>query len=319
VLPLAAGQPMLDPEFETYLAWVGDLAELIVVDGSPPDVFAEHAAAWGRHGIHLAPDGETLMGKVAGVMTGVRLASHDRVVIADDDVRYGPEITDLVARLDGAEVIRPQNYFDPLPWHAVWDSGRSLINRVTGGDWPGTLAVRRSVVVSAGGYAGDVMFENFELVKTIEAVGGRHLVARDIFVRRLPATTSHFTSQRVRQAYDELARPGRLVPFLAVLPTAAALTATRRWEPLRRFVSVASVLAVVAAEIGRRRDGGRARFPFRCSLAAPLWVTERSFTAWAALFARARGGVAYRGHRIPHAALSRVERERRIAAAADRP
>ena len=28
------------------------------------------------------------MGKVGGVLTGLRLASHARVIVADDDVRY---------------------------------------------------------------------------------------------------------------------------------------------------------------------------------------------------------------------------------------
>lgn len=233
-------------------------------------------------------------------------------MIADDDIRFGPEIFDLVALLDRAEVVRPQNFFDPLPWHAVWDSGRSLLNRVTGGDWPGTLALRRSVLLAAGGYAGHVMFENYELVKTIEAAGGRHLLAGGVFVRRLPPTASHFLSQRVRQAYDELARPIRLLAFLAVLPAAITLAATHRWGALRRAAVAATALVVVAAEVGRRRDGARTRFPARCSAVAPLWIAERSLCVWVALFARARGGVTYRGRRVERPALSRDQRRTEI-------
>lgn len=312
VLPLAGDQARVDREFVDYLAWVSRRAELIVVDGSPPEVFAEHERCWGRYGAHVTPLGETLVGKVAGVMTGIRLAGHERVVIADDDVRYGPEIAEVVARLDDAEVVRPQNFFAPLPWHAVVDSGRSLLNRVRGGDWPGTLAVRRSTVLAAGGYAGEVMFENYELAKTVEAAGGRHLMAGDLFVRRLPPTTAHFLSQRTRQAYDELARPGRLVPFLAVVPAMAFLAAGRRWAALRWATGAGSLLVVAAAEAGRRREGARQWFPARCSLAAPVWVVERSLCSWAALFARARGGVVYRGRRVRRAALSSAERRQRI-------
>ena len=313
VLPLAAEEPATEDEFAAYLAWIAARAELLVVDGSPPDVFAAHDRHWGGCATHVRPAGTTLVGKVANVMTGVRLASHERIVLADDDVRFGPEIAELVARLDRAEVVRPQNFFDPLPWHAVWDTGRSLLNRVTGGDWPGTLAVRKSALLGAGGYSGEVMFENYELVKTIEAFGGRHLRADDLFVRRLPPSTRHFLHQRVRQAYDELARPGRLVPFLAIAPTAAVLAGLRRWMTLARITVGSAALIVAMAEIGRRRKGGRTRFPARCSFAAPLWVAERSLTVWAALLARCRGGVLYRGHRVRAAALRPAERHRRIA------
>jgi len=36
--------------------------------------------------------------------------------------------------LAGADLVGPQNFFDPLPWHARWDSARTLLNRASGGD-----------------------------------------------------------------------------------------------------------------------------------------------------------------------------------------
>lgn len=318
VVPLSADDPFVTSEWTQYLEWISGQGELIVVDGSPREAFAVNDRVWGGYGIHVAPSEWSLVGKVANVMTGIRLASHERVVVADDDVRFGFEIHALVARLDGADVVRPQNYFDPLPWHALWDSGRSLLNRVAGGDWPGTLALRRSTLLAAGGYAGDVMFENYELVKTVEAAGGCHRVARDIFVCRLPPSASHFLSQRVRQAYDEIGRPGRLVPFLAVVPVVGVLAGMRRWRTLRRATFVSIALVVTTAEIGRQREGAWSYFPFRCSIASPLWVAERSVCSWAALYARARGGVVYRGRRVKRATLSSRERRMRIAARAVR-
>jgi hypothetical protein len=67
----------------------------------------------------------------------------------------------------------PQNYFDPLPWHAAWDSARILLNRGLGMDYPGTLAVRRAAFLSAGCYDGDVLFENLELMRTLRSDGAR--------------------------------------------------------------------------------------------------------------------------------------------------
>ena len=312
VLALAANQVLADPEFDAYLAELASHCELIIVDGSPEGVFVAHHDRWPM-ARHVPVAGPTLMGKVGNVLTGVALASHERVVISDDDVRFGPELRDLVARLEDADLVRPQNYFGQLPWHAVWDSGRTLLNRFVGGDWPGTLAVRKSCLMEAGGYAGDVMFENYELAKTVEAVGGRHLTASDIFILRVPPDTDHFISQRVRQAYDELARPYRLVPFLSVLPTITYLVLRRRWTWLRRYATLGVVTVVGAAEVGRRRDGAVAYFPLRCTLAAPLWTLERALCVWLALLAYVRGGVPYRGKRIRHAALPRRERARRLA------
>ena len=208
----------MDGELIAYLRGVARDAETIVVDGSPPPVFAANAAALVdaiAGGLrHLPPAVElaTEMGKVGGVLTALHLASHEKIVVADEDVRYdGKTLAAVAAALDTADVVRPQNYFDPMPWHAGWDTGRVLLNRMTGGDWPGTLGVRRSALRATGGYDGRAMFENLELVRTIVAAGGREATLYGLFVPRSPSTARHFWSQRVRQAYDEIARPGRLV------------------------------------------------------------------------------------------------------------
>jgi hypothetical protein len=301
------------PELAEYLRWLGCRAEVLVVDGSPPAVYARHHEALRAHVRHLPPDPRLgyVNGKVNGVLTGVREATNERVVIADDDVRYDAESLERMAELLGAaDVVRPQNYFAPAPWHAVWDSGRSLINRALGGDYPGTLGVRRSVVLATGGYDGDVLFENLELIRTLSAAGGREVRPMDLFVRRLPPTTRHFLSQRVRQAYDDLALPLRLTAFLALLP-ALALTPRRRRGPLAAGVLVG---AAALAEAGRRRGGARRHFPARCALCAPAWVIERALTSWLALGACvALGGVPYAGGLIRRAATPPRELRRRHA------
>jgi hypothetical protein len=315
VLPLKSSQPANDAEFTDYLRNISYFCELIIVDGSPSQVFDAHQIAWGEFALHIRPVSITLMGKVGGVMTGVNRASCDKVIIADDDVRYGAELADLVHRLDDADVVRPQNYFFPLPWHAAWDSGRILLNRMSGGDWPGTLAIRSSALIEAGGYAGDVMFENYELVQSICDIGGRHKLAADIFVRRLPPSSSQFFSQRIRQAYDELARPLRLVPFLLIGPLTLSLVLCRRWQWLARATLATSVGTVIIAESGRRRAGAGAYFPFRCSLMSPFWVAERAICSWAALLAWARGGVLYGGRRLRRPATRFKRRPRQTLTA----
>jgi hypothetical protein len=311
ILPIRSASSQTEGELTPYLHWVAHRAETIVVDGSAPDVFAQHAAAWGSVVRHVAPasDLATPMGKVGGVLTGLRLASNERIIVADDDVRYDEKSMCQVARaLDSAHVVRPQNFFEPLPWHARWDSGRMLLNRLAGGDWPGTLGVRRSVLRATGGYDGRAMFENLELVRTVLAAGGREQLLLATFVARRPSTARHFWSQRVRQAYDEIARPARLAGQLALLPGAALLVAGFGWMAL----GIAALGVMGLAELGRRRAGGRAVFPASASLLAPAWVVERALCSWLAVGSYvALGGVRYRGTVLRHAATPmRVLRSR---------
>jgi hypothetical protein len=304
VLPLRWADDTGLAELTGYLRGLRRLVDVTVVDGSAPDVFARHADAWRGLVRHVAPDPALrgVNGKVLGVLTGVALARHEHVVVADDDVRYDEAGLRAAHRLlDDVDLVRPQNHFDPLPWHAWWDTGRTLLNRALGADWPGTLAVRRSTFVAMGGYDPDVLFENLELVRTVRAYGGTDAAPRGLYVRRLPPSSAHFLGQRVRQAYDDLAQPARLAVSLAVLPAVAAALAARRPGPL-----LGAAAAVVAlAEVGRRRAGGAAVFPRTTPLAAPLWLVERGVCSWLAVGNRVlRGGVRYAGTRVARAAHS---------------
>jgi hypothetical protein len=315
LLPLRAPQPA-PAELVDYLRRISALMPVIVVDGSDPDVFeVTHRAL--PFALHIAPDAalRCANGKVHGVLTGLRHVTAPAVVIADDDVRYEPEaLRRSLDALDDADLVRPQNYFDPLPWHAVWDTARTLLNRALGADFPGTLVVRTATVRRAGGYDGDVLFENLELMRTIEAVGGRCVHRPDIYVRRLPPTTRHFRGQRVRQAYDELARPARMAAQLAIVPAVATLLARRRAATLTGLAAT----AVAVAEAGRRRAGGRRHFPAAASWCAPGWLLERGVCSWGALALRTRGGVRYAGGRLVRAATPLRDLRRRLASAVQR-
>ncbi|HEV7770538.1 MAG TPA: glycosyltransferase family 2 protein [Solirubrobacterales bacterium] len=309
VLPLRWAAPGPIEELSAYLRSIAAVAdEILVVDGSPAAVFAEHAVALRGVARHLAPhpDLDFQMGKVNGVLTGVRECSGELIVLADDDVRYDPStLRRAVELLERADLVRPQNYFDELPWHARWDTARSLLNRVfTGdptfpvGDFPGTFAVRRSALLATDGYDGDALFENLELMRTIHAAGGKVTTPLDLYVPRRPPSTAHFRSQRIRQAYDDFAIPARIGAFLALAPLVAC---SLRRGHVRRL-AIGALAAMVIAEIGRRRAGGATRFPVSGSLLAPAWVAERSLCSWLAVAEKLRGGVLYGGRRLGHSA-----------------
>ena len=279
--------------------------DLIVVDGSPPDAFAANHDRIAGRALHVPvdPARRSEMGKVGGVLTGLDLAQHERTVIADDDVRFDRAGLDrVITLLAGHHLVRPQNYFAPLPWHALWDTARTLLNRALGADYPGTLGVRRSVLLELGGYDGNVLFENLELIRTVNARGGTAVAPLDLFVRRLPPTTAHFWGQRTRQAYDDFAIPARMALWLSIAPSLTWCMARRRMFPLL----AAATASVLIAEAGRRRGRGAKVFPARSSLLAPLWIAERGLCSWLAVLQRVRfGGVRYGDSIIRVAAHSR--------------
>jgi hypothetical protein len=317
LVPLRCDAPCVPGAHASLSAYLASIAAagmtVVVVDGSPSAIRDRHRGAFAPVARHLPVDHDlrTANGKVAGVLTGLRATDTPLVVIADDDVRYDEaSLAAVLDRLDGADLVVPQNVFRPLPWHAAWDTARTLLNRAVGHDYPGTLALRRSALPH--GYDGDVLFENLELIRTVRAGGGRVAVALDVVVPRLPPTTATFLRQRVRQAYDDFAQPPRLLAALAVLPATIAAVRSRR----PGWLAAGAAMAIAVAEVGRRRGGGRDAFPPWTPLLAPLWIGERAVCSWLALGSRlVLGGVRYRGVTIRRAATPR-RRLRAVAAAA---
>ena len=141
-------------------------------------------------------------------------------------------------------------------------------------------------------------------------MGGRVVSPPDLFVRRLPPPARHLWSQRVRQAYDSFAVPGRLAAELALLPAVAALVRCRRTAVLAGGAG----LSVAVAEVGRRRGGGRAVFPASAAAGAPAWLAERAVCAWLAVGCRSvLGGVPCAGTVLSKAANPRRDLRLRLA------
>ena len=285
--------------------------EVIVADGSPASALrGPHGSSFaGFRRIDVGGIAPNQNGKVVGVHAGVVAATRERIVIADDDVLYDmPTLVAVACLLDGADLVVPQNFFiGPHRWHALWDTSRMMMNRAFAHDFPSTFALRRSMFVRMGGYDGDVLFENLELIRTVEAAHGRITWAPDLFVPRFPPTQATFMRQRVRQAYDSFAQPTRLATELCLAP--AFIWGIARH---RRIAAAGLLVAVTAAEFGRRKGGGKGTFPAIASLLAPGWVLERSVCAWGAVGLRLiKGGVRYRDGRLRRAASSKRDLRRR--------
>jgi hypothetical protein len=270
--------------------------EVIVVDGSAPEVFAEHDRAWRdlcRH-VTVDPKYTYLNGKVNGVHTGVDLARSEKIVLADDDIRYTAEdierACDLLERHD---MVRPQNYLSPLPWWARMESARMLINRgvLRTGDYPGTCAFRRSTCLSVGHYDGDVLFDNEEIVRHFALQGAKVFYALDLFILKRPPTFRKWVEQRPRQAYEDFVMRAKTLLFISLLPLTIILGLFMKARAALAFICFVFVSAMLIALRGILRDKAYRFFPAYVILYAPVWVIERVLsTYWAIYWRVARGG-----------------------------
>lgn len=269
--------------------------EVLVVDGSPPEVFAEHAEAWRTVCRHVPIDAQYkyLNGKVNGIHTGVAIAAHERIILADDDIRYTPDDARRMAGLlEDYDMVRPQNYFRPLPVWASTEAARMLINRhwIAEGDYSGTLGVTKRAMLRAGHYDGDVLFDNEEIVRHFRLKGARIKYARDFFLLKLPPTFEKWLEQRPRQAYEDFVMRAKTLLF-ASLPLVLALTWIKAgWRILLIYVAVISLSASFSAALGLK-DGALRFFPTQIIFYAPLWIAERCVsTYWAFYWYLTRGG-----------------------------
>ena len=134
------------------------------------------------------------------------------------------------------------------------------------------------------------------MVRTAQAAGLRVSNRPDIIVARVVPLTRHFADQRLRQAYDSWAQPGRLVAELAILPLTAVLAVRRR-----RCLALLAGAVVAAAVTGRHRYSPLPT-PWDAPAWSLAWVAELAVLSWYAVGVRVRGGVRYHGRRVTRAA-----------------
>jgi hypothetical protein len=282
-------------DFKNYFRLLASAGcEVLVVDGSPPEIFAEYEKLWSGACRHATVDSQYkyLNGKVNGIHTGINLASHERVILADDDIRYtAHDVRRMSELLDSYEMVRPQNYFRPLPIWARTESARMLINRawLKEGDYTGTLGVRRSAMREYGHYDGDVLFDNEEIVRHFRLHRARIAYARDFFILKRPPTFHKWVEQRPRQAYEDFVMRAKTAFFLSLPLLLILCSLIGGWRWAIAFVLTVAVGAIVLASRGLGDKAARF-FPRWIVFYAPLWIAERAASTYWALYWRAVHG-----------------------------
>jgi hypothetical protein len=270
--------------------------DVLVIDGSPAPVFEQHAGGWRSLCRHERVDRSFgyLNDKVNGIHTGVRLAATEKIILADDDIRYTAREIDRVRELlDNFEVVRPQNYLSPLPWWGRMEAARMLINRATlrTADYPGTCAFHRDAMLRVGPYDGDVLFDNEEIIRHFARAGATINYAANLFVQKRPPAFRKWIEQRPRQAYEDFGLRTKTALFLSLPLIAAWIRVTFGLRALLIFLAGASFASVMLAGAGRLRGSAAQFFPWSACFAAPLWIIERTIsTYWALYWHFAYGG-----------------------------
>ena len=304
------------------LAAIG--CEVLVVDGSPAQVFAQNDAAWADSCRHEEVNRRFgyRNDKVNGIQTGVERARCEKIVLADDDIRYGAEsLIQVVEMLDHCEVVRPQNFLAPLPWWAGMEAARMLINRATlrTADYPGTCAFRRAMMLAAGAYDGDVLFDNEEIIRHFAESGATIAYALDLFVRKRPPVLRKWIEQRPRQAYEDFGLRGKTALFFALPPLSLGVAWRFGGKGIVISLALIALLSSALALRGWRRGHARKYFPLRVIFFAPLWVCERSLsTYWALYWLLVHGGYPFGGQLLSRGTGRAWRRGGRIAARAAR-
>ena len=298
--------------------------DVLVIDGSPGDVFSEHDRIWSdicRHE-RVDPRFKFLNDKVNGIHTGVNLATTEKIILGDDDIRYTPtDVEGVCHLLDQFEVVRPQNYLLPLPWWARIEAARMLINRATLriADYPGTCAFRKSTILNAGEYDGDVLFDNEEIIRHFARCGSRICYANNFFIQKRPPKFRKWLEQRPRQAYEDFGLRFKTVLFASLLPLAVAIIFIGGVKSRLIFALSIAATSILLAFTGRIRGRARKFFPLSVCLFAPVWILERTLSTYCAFsWFLIRGGYPF-GDRILKKGMGRDWiKGGKIAAAASR-
>ena len=279
-------------ELSLYIRELGQAGcEVIVVDGSPPAVLAQHNRAWADlcHHVTVDPKYTYLNGKVNGVLTGLQLASCEKILLADDDIRYSSDdIRRTNDLLDCHEMVRPQNYISPLPWWGRTEMARMLINRGTlrTGDYPGTCAFRRSTFMRIGHYDGDVLFDNEEIVRHFLLSRADVCNALGLFILKRPPSFQKWLEQRPRQAYEDLPMYFKTILFMSLLPVAIMLGTISGGRAVAGYLLLLTVCSMLFAFRGLLRNKAYKFFPASVIFFAPPWVLERALSVYWALYWR---------------------------------
>lgn len=288
-------------------AYLSNLAvsdfDVVIVDGSRPPTLDRNRQTlrWvGRH-VVAGPQHLTADGSIDLIRAAVDLATCDKVIVADAQVRYSDEAIDRICTLlDLHEVVEPQDYIDPLPWWSGIDAGRMLLHRSLSPlpDHGSTFGFRKNAIRGLRSLEHGVASDDD--VRRLASQGAEVFCAIEVFVRRLPPVLSDWLRDLPRHADDDFSVSAKAAFFFGLLPITLVLILL---GGARLAGGYAGAIAFASLGLAMRgRMGAAAFFPWRACLFAPVGILERSISVYWALLRRLSWGSEPR--RIPIAMRS---------------
>ncbi|HXG59467.1 MAG TPA: hypothetical protein VNL91_10630 [Thermoanaerobaculia bacterium] len=258
--------------------------ETVVLDASPPDVFAHNQRVLRWVSRHVAVSLPAMEMRLAA-----RMASCEKIIVAAEDMRYGAdEIRSMTLLLEIHEVVRPQESIEADRWWSGIDAAGILVERGMENTprRTATIGCRRTAL---RGFRGLLALPAGSAPVGPElAAAAETFVATDVFVRRLTPDWRSWAGSRAALAAGDLDHPFRAAAFLAVIPAGLLFALSGGLTLAALYAALAGSIVTAVAAFGR---GRAARiFPLWLCFLAPLWVAERSLSIYVALLRSVAGG-----------------------------
>lgn len=283
-------------DLASYLSTLGVAdCDVVILDPSPRLQFELNSRIFRWVGRHVAvrPEHRTPGGAVDPIRAAASVAACEKVIYADQGVRYTPEaVGQICDLLDLHEVVEPQDYLEPLTWWGSIEAGRILVHRgiEPRPDHGATFGFRRSSINALRALGSSETHD--DPVRRLSAVGAEVHAAGDVFVRREPGAFGEWLADRPRSAGEDFVLPVKSAFFFSIVPILTLLAVAGGAKLAGGYAGVLGFASVVLALRGR--SGAATFFPLRACLFAPLWLLERSVSVYWALYRRVRGTEAAR-------------------------
>ncbi|HEX2963720.1 MAG TPA: hypothetical protein VHO43_18125 [Ignavibacteriales bacterium] len=282
-------------EISDYLALLNSAGcDVIVVDGSPLEVYAAHEGAWFNLCRHVKIDSRYRSAStyVNSIYTGAALAVCQRIIAASEKVRYTPDdVLRMCELLEHFELVRPQNYLFPLNWWSQVESAGILVNRTVfpGGDSPETIGFLGSTFHKFCSRKDKAFDQTEDITRQFIMHQAKVCFALDFLIQKNSPPFNEWCTKCFRETYKNFSFSLRPCIFLLLIPMGILLQFFFGTRAFLFYCAAVILSAVTIAFLGRFR-GGRRFFPLRLSFAAPAWLMERILCHYKTLFWLLRPG-----------------------------
>lgn len=276
-------------EITDYLVLLNSTGcDIIVVDGSPLEVYAAHEGAWFSLCRHVKIDSRfhSASPYINSLYTGAALASCQKIIAAAENIRYSPDdVLRMCELLEHYELVRPQNYLFPLTWWSQIESVGILINRAvfSGGDSPETLGFVNSAFHKFCGRKDKALDAAEDLTRQFIMHQAKVCFALDFLIQKNSSTFTEWCGKCFSETYKSFSFSLRPCLFLILLPIGILVDFFFGFRPFLFYTAAVLLSVITVAFLGRYRGGSRF-FPIRLSLIAPAWLMERILCHYKTLF-----------------------------------